>query len=159
MIRAASKEVGPALFYSLLIITFSFLPVFTLQAQEGRLFKPLAFTKTYAMGASALLAITIVPILMGYLIKGRILPEKRNPINRWLIPLVSTGQLALTLYVAHVIIGMGTLEAFGCLEQRSLIFSVNCALAFCVLSVAFAHLWASRFKRGPLESIMRRLVG
>ncbi|MFC1481197.1 efflux RND transporter permease subunit [Candidatus Neomarinimicrobiota bacterium] len=85
MIRAASKEVGPALFYSLLIITFSFLPVFTLQAQEGRLFKPLAFTKTYAMGASALLAITIVPILMGYLIKGRILPEERNPINRWLI--------------------------------------------------------------------------
>lgn len=85
LILDASKEVGPALFYSLLIITFSFLPVFTLQAQEGRLFKPLAFTKTYAMAASALLAITIVPVLMGYLIKGKIMPEERNPINRFLI--------------------------------------------------------------------------
>ena len=81
----ASKEVGPALFYSLLIITVSFMPVFTLQAQEGRLFKPLAFTKTYAMGASALLAITIVPVLMGYFVRGNILPEKRNPVNRFLI--------------------------------------------------------------------------
>ncbi|NNE47372.1 MAG: efflux RND transporter permease subunit, partial [Rhodothermales bacterium] len=81
----ASKEVGPALFYSLLIITLSFLPVFTLQAQEGRLFKPLAFTKTYAMAASALLAITIVPVLMGYLIRGKILPETKNPVNRFLI--------------------------------------------------------------------------
>ena len=80
-----SKEVGPALFYSLLIITFSFLPVFSLQAQEGRLFTPLAFTKTYAMAASALLAITIVPVLMGYFIKGKILPEEKNPINRFLI--------------------------------------------------------------------------
>ena len=81
----ASKEVGPALFYSLLIITLSFLPVFTLQAQEGRLFKPLAFTKTYAMAASALLAITVVPVLMGYFIRGNILPEKKNPVNRFLI--------------------------------------------------------------------------
>jgi len=81
----ASKEVGPALFYSLLIITLSFIPVFTLQAQEGRLFKPLAYTKTFAMGAAALLAITIVPVLMGYLIKGKILPERKNPINRFLI--------------------------------------------------------------------------
>ncbi|MCH7498246.1 MAG: efflux RND transporter permease subunit, partial [Candidatus Marinimicrobia bacterium] len=84
LILASAKEVGPALFYSLLIITFSFMPVFTLEAQEGRLFKPLAFTKTYAMGASALLAITIVPVLMGYLIKGRILPENRNPVNVFL---------------------------------------------------------------------------
>ncbi|MEZ4701119.1 MAG: efflux RND transporter permease subunit [Rhodothermales bacterium] len=81
----ASKEVGPALFFSLLIITLSFLPVFTLQAQEGRLFKALAYTKTYAMAASALLAITIVPILIGYFIRGRILPEARNPISRFLI--------------------------------------------------------------------------
>ena len=81
----AAKEVGPALFYSLLIITLSFLPVFTLQAQEGRLFKPLAYTKTYAMAASALLAITIVPVLMGYFVRGKILPEKRNPLNRLLI--------------------------------------------------------------------------
>ncbi len=78
----ASKEVGPALFVSLLIVTLSFLPVFTLQAQEGRLFRPLAFTKTYAMAASAFLAITVVPILMGYFVRGRILPEHRNPINR-----------------------------------------------------------------------------
>lgn len=81
----ASKEVGPALFYSLLIITLSFLPVFTLQAQEGRLFKPLAFTKTYAMAASALLAITVVPVLMGYFIRGKIMPETKNPINRFFI--------------------------------------------------------------------------
>jgi len=85
LILDASKEVGPALFFSLLIIAISFLPVFTLEAQEGRLFKPLAFTKTYAMMGSALLAITIVPILMGYLIRGNIRPEAKNPINRFLI--------------------------------------------------------------------------
>jgi copper/silver efflux system protein len=85
LIQDASKEVGPALFFSLLIIAISFLPVFTLEAQEGRLFKPLAFTKTYAMMGSALLSITIVPILMGYLIRGKIRPEIKNPINRFLI--------------------------------------------------------------------------
>lgn len=78
----ASKEVGPALFFSLLIITVSYLAIFTLQAQEGRLFKPLAFTSTYAMGASAILAITLVPLLMGYFIRGKILPEAKNPVNR-----------------------------------------------------------------------------
>ncbi len=81
----SSKEVGPALFYSLLIITLSFLPIFTLQAQEGRLFKPLAFTKTYSMAAAAILSLTLVPVLMGYLIRGKILPEEKNPINRFLI--------------------------------------------------------------------------
>lgn len=85
IIEEASKEVGPALFFSLLIITLSFLPVFTLQAQEGRLFKPLAFTKTFAMGSSAFLAITIIPVLMGYFVRGRIMPEMKNPINRFLI--------------------------------------------------------------------------
>ncbi len=85
IIADAAKEVGPALFYSLLIITLSFLPVFALQAQEGRLFKPLAFTKTFAMAASALLSITIVPVLMGFFIRGRIMPERRNPVNRFLI--------------------------------------------------------------------------
>ncbi|MBL4901899.1 efflux RND transporter permease subunit [Desulfotalea psychrophila] len=79
----AAKEVGPALFFSLLIITFSFLPIFTLQAQEGRLFAPLAFTKTYAMAASALLSITLVPVLMGFFIRGKIIPEKKNPVNRF----------------------------------------------------------------------------
>ncbi|NOZ75052.1 MAG: efflux RND transporter permease subunit [FCB group bacterium] len=87
LILDASKEVGPALFYSLLIITVSFMPVFTLQAQEGRLFRPLAFTKTYSMAASAILAITVVPVLMGYFIRGKIMPEKRNPINKFLIRL------------------------------------------------------------------------
>ena len=81
----ASRQVGPALFFSLLIITVSFLPVFTLEAQEGRLFKPLAFTKTYAMAAAALLSITLVPVLMGFLIRGKITPEEKNPINRFLI--------------------------------------------------------------------------
>ncbi len=85
LITDAAKEVGPALFFSLLIIAVSFLPVFTLEAQEGRLFKPLAYTKTYAMMGSALLAITIVPILMGYLIRGKIKPENKNPVNRFLI--------------------------------------------------------------------------
>ena len=85
LILDAAKEVGPALFFSLLIIAISFLPVFTLEAQEGRLFRPLAFTKTYAMMGSALLAITIVPVLMGYMIRGRIRPEGKNPLNRFLI--------------------------------------------------------------------------
>ena len=85
VILDASKEVGPALFYSLLVITVSFIPVFTLEAQEGRLFRPLAFTKTYSMAAASILSITIVPILMGYWIRGKILPEERNPINRFLI--------------------------------------------------------------------------
>jgi len=87
IITDASKEVGPALFWSLIVITVSFIPVFSLEAQEGRLFRPLAFTKTYSMGAAALLAVTIVPILMGYFIRGKILPEERNPINYILIKL------------------------------------------------------------------------
>ncbi len=85
IIRDASIEVGPTLFYSLLVITVSFVPIFTLQAQEGRLFKPLAFTKTYSMAAAALLSVTLAPILMGYFIRGKMLPEERNPINRLLI--------------------------------------------------------------------------
>ena len=85
VILDAAKEVGPALFYSLLVITVSFIPVFTLEAQEGRLFRPLAFTKTYSMAAAAILSITIVPILMGYWIRGKIFPEEKNPINRFLI--------------------------------------------------------------------------
>src|SRR5207247_109414 len=83
----AAAQVGPALFVSLLIITFSFVPVFTLEAQEGRLFSPLAFTKTYAMAAAAGLAVTLIPWLMGYLIRGRIPAEEKNPLNRFLIAL------------------------------------------------------------------------
>jgi Cu(I)/Ag(I) efflux system membrane protein CusA/SilA len=85
IIRDASIEVGPTLFYSLLVITVSFIPVFSLQAQEGRMFKPLAFTKTYSMAAAALLSITLAPVLMGYFIRGKMLPEEKNPINRALI--------------------------------------------------------------------------
>ena len=82
IVAEAAGEVGPALFFSLLIITLSFMPVFALEAQEGRMFAPLAFTKTYAMAASALLSITLVPVLMGYLIRGKIMPEQANPLNR-----------------------------------------------------------------------------
>jgi Cu(I)/Ag(I) efflux system membrane protein CusA/SilA len=85
IIRDAAVEVGPTLFYSLLVITVSFLPVFTLQEQEGRLFKPLAFTKTYSMAAAALLSITLAPILMGWFIRGKIPKEEKNPVNRFLI--------------------------------------------------------------------------
>jgi Cu(I)/Ag(I) efflux system membrane protein CusA/SilA len=84
VITTAAAEVGPALFLSLLIITFSFIPIFSLQGQEGRLFAPLAFTKTYAMAAAAILSITLVPVLMGWLIRGRIPGEEANPVNRWL---------------------------------------------------------------------------
>ena len=85
VIGDAAAEVGPALFFSLLIITLSFVPVFTLEAQEGRLFSPLAFTKTYAMAAAAGLSVTLIPVLMGYLIRGRIPDEKTNPLNRFLV--------------------------------------------------------------------------
>jgi Cu(I)/Ag(I) efflux system membrane protein CusA/SilA len=87
VIGDAAAEVGPALFFSLLIIVLSFIPVFTLEAQEGRLFAPLAFTKTYAMAAAAGLAVTLIPVLMGYLIRGRIPDEQKNPLNRFLIAL------------------------------------------------------------------------
>jgi copper/silver efflux system protein len=84
IVTEASIEVGPALFFSLLIITFSFVPIFSLEAQEGRLFHPLAFTKSYAMAAAAIISITLVPVLMGYFIRGKILPEHKNPVN-WLL--------------------------------------------------------------------------
>ena len=85
LVTAAAVEVGPALFFSLLVITLSFLPVFTLEAQEGRLFSPLAFTKTYTMAAAAALSVTLVPVLMGLLVRGRIPHENANPLNRFLM--------------------------------------------------------------------------
>ncbi len=107
-VLASTKEVGPALFFSLLIITVSFLPVFTLEAQEGRLFSPLAFTKTYAMAAAALLAVTLVPVLMGLFIRGRIPPEERNPLNRILRklhgPLLDLAVRARALTIALAVI-------------------------------------------------------
>jgi copper/silver efflux system protein len=110
VIGDSAAEVGPALFFSLLIITLSFIPVFTLEAQEGRLFSPLAFTKTYAMAASAGLAVTLIPVLMGYLIRGRIPDEKSNPLSRALIaayqPLLNAVLRApkLTLAIAALIL-------------------------------------------------------
>jgi Cu(I)/Ag(I) efflux system membrane protein CusA/SilA len=109
----AATEVGPPLFFSLLIITLSFLPVFTLEAQEGRLFAPLAFTKTYAMAAAAGLSITLVPVLMGYFIRGKVTPERRNPINRVLIaayrPIINAviRSPQTTLLIAAVILFVG----------------------------------------------------
>jgi Cu(I)/Ag(I) efflux system membrane protein CusA/SilA len=112
LIIRSSKEVGPALFYSLLIITLSFIPVFTLQQQEGRLFKPLAFTKTYAMAGSALLAITVVPVLMGLFIRGKIRSEEKHPLSRILIhayrPVIHLvlKHKVLTILVAVVIVAV-----------------------------------------------------
>ena len=113
IVAKSASEVGPALFFSLLIITVSFLPVFILEAQEGRMFAPLAYTKTYAMAASAGLAITLIPVLMGYFIRGKIIPERKNPINRMLIasymPFLKTVLRfpKLTLMAACVITWLG----------------------------------------------------
>ncbi|MEI6895585.1 MAG: efflux RND transporter permease subunit [Colwellia sp.] len=113
IVSESACEVGPALFFSLLIITVSFVPVFTLEAQEGRMFSPLAFTKTYAMAASAALAITLVPVLMGYFIRGKILPEHKNPVNRLLTFLYFPALRAalsfpkVTLLAALIVLGIG----------------------------------------------------
>jgi len=112
VIRSAT-EVGPALFFSLLIITVSFLPVFTLEAQEGRMFAPLAFTKTYAMAAAAILAITLVPVLMGYFIRGKVISEHKNPLNRLLTAAYMPALRAVlrfpkvTLMLALVVLAVG----------------------------------------------------
>ncbi|MFM5810179.1 efflux RND transporter permease subunit [Aeromonas veronii] len=109
IITEASIEVGPAIFFSLLIITISFLPVFALEAQEGRMFHPLAYTKTYAMAAAAGLAITLVPVIMGYFIRGKVQAEQANPLNRWLsqgyVPLLKAvlARPKTTLAVATVV--------------------------------------------------------
>ena len=113
----AASEVGPALFFSLLIITVSFLPIFTLESQEGRLFGPLAFTKTFAMAAAALLSVTLVPALMVIFVRGRIIPEHKNPINRFLIWIyrpVIRGVLKakmLTILLALVVLGVSVWPA------------------------------------------------
>ncbi len=109
-IGASCQEVGPALFFSLLVITVSFLPIFTMQAQEGRLFSPLAFTATYAMAASAILAITLVPVMMGYFLRGKIVAEHKNPINRALHALHGpTLQLAMRWRSATLVLAVGLL--------------------------------------------------
>ncbi len=113
----ACREVGPALFFSLLIITVSFLPVFTLEAQEGRLFAPLAYTKTFSMASAALLSVTLVPVLMDLFIRGKILPETRNPLNRlliWLYRPIISGVLVwkkTVLAIAIIILGVSIYPA------------------------------------------------
>ena len=101
----AASEVGPALFFSLLIITLSFIPVFTLEAQEGKLFAPLAFTKTYAMAAAAGLSVTLIPVLMTIFIRGHIRPEHDNPLNRWLIAIYKP-LLSKVLHYPKVTLGV-----------------------------------------------------
>ncbi|MFT5755787.1 MAG: Cu(I)/Ag(I) efflux system membrane protein CusA/SilA [Alteromonadaceae bacterium] len=121
MVIDSASEVGPALFFSLLIITVSFFPVFTLEAQEGRMFSPLAFTKTYAMAASAALAITLVPVLMGYFIRGKILPEHKNPVNKFLtflyMPALKTvlsfPKITLVAALAVLAVGIYPLDKIG----------------------------------------------
>ncbi|HLE67055.1 MAG TPA: efflux RND transporter permease subunit [Burkholderiales bacterium] len=112
LIADSAAEVGPALFFSLLIITLSFVPVFALEAQEGRLFSPLAFTKTYAMAAAAALSVTLVPVLMGFLIRGHIPREKKNPLNRWMIALYRP-LLAAVLRAPWVTLGVAALLALS----------------------------------------------
>nr|WP_232533266.1 MULTISPECIES: efflux RND transporter permease subunit [Ramlibacter] len=117
LVTEASVEVGPALFFSLLVITLSFVPVFTLEAQEGRLFSPLAFTKTYAMAAAAGLSVTLVPVLMGYLVRGRIPAETANPLNRLLTAVYRPALEAVlrlpkaTLAVAVVLLALAVVPA------------------------------------------------
>ena len=111
IVREAAGEVGPPLFFSLLVITVSFLPVFSLEAQEGRLFKPLAYTKTFAMAASAILAVTVVPVAMGYFVRGRIRAERENPLNRWLQRLYRPVLLAALRRPWAVVVGGGVIIA------------------------------------------------
>ena len=116
----AATEVGPALFFSLLVITVSFLPIFTLEAQEGRLFEPLAFTKTFAMAAAALLSVTLVPALMVLFVRGRIIPERKNPLNRLLIwlyrPVIAGVLRAKTL---TILLAVAALARHGLAGARS----------------------------------------
>ena len=107
IVRESAQQVGPPLFFSLLIITVSFLPVFSLEQQEGRLFKPLAFTKTFAMAGAALLSITLVPVLMGYLVRGRIRPQEANPVNRWLMRAYRPVIALVLRYPWRVVAGAG----------------------------------------------------
>ena len=121
VVAKSASEVGPALFFSLLIITVSFMPVFILEAQEGRMFAPLAYTKTYAMAASAGLAITLVPVLMGYFIRGKVISEQKNPVNRLLVaayrPLLNWvlkfPKMTLVLAVVVSVIGFYPVNKIG----------------------------------------------
>ena len=138
IVIAASKEVGPSLFFSMLIIALSFLPVFSLEAQEGRLFKPLAYTKTYAMAAAACLAITVVPVLMTFFVRGKIRPETENPINRGLI------------FLYRPVIDW-------VLQHRMATVALGCAALF-VTAFPFRDLVVSRFEDRPQSLTYKALV-
>jgi Cu(I)/Ag(I) efflux system membrane protein CusA/SilA len=120
IVLESAKQVGPPLFFSLLIITFSFLPVFSLEQQEGRLFKPLAFTKTFAMASAALLSITLVPVLMGYLIKGRIRSETTNPVNRLLRAVYRPVIRFATTHPWPIVVGAGAVLVATAIPWRQL---------------------------------------
>ena len=138
LVVAASRDVGPALFFSLLVITVSFLPVFMLEAQEGRLFRPLALTKTFAMAAAALLSVTAVPVFMGLFIRGRVRREEENPLNRWAIQLyrpvlrwaLARWRLVLGTAAALVLLSLWPLSRLGSefmppLDEGSLLYMPN----------------------------------
>ena len=135
LVGDAVSEVGPALFFSLLVITLSFVPVFALQAQEGRLFKPLAFTKTYSMAAAAGLSVTLIPVLMGYLVRGRIRPEHANPVNRlvsaiyrpmlaWVLRAPRTALIVATVVLASALLPLSRLgsEFMPPLDEGTLLY-------------------------------------
>jgi Cu(I)/Ag(I) efflux system membrane protein CusA/SilA len=146
-ITIAAKQVGPALFFSLLIITFSFMPIFTLEAQEGRLFRPLAFTKTYAMAASALLAVTLVPVMMGYFIRTTLLPEKWGRKKQRIISLVaSLSTFVLCLFLAKF------LPEFTVLHSFSLFF------AFFMGALVFLLLWPQAISHEEKNPLNRFLI-
>ncbi len=121
VVRQSSLEVGPPLFFSLLIEAISFMPVFSLQAQEGRMFSPLAFTKSYAMVVAAGLTITLVPVLVGYLVRGQIRDEQKNPVNRWMMwayrPLVKLApgrpKTLLTVALVILVLALSFIEKAG----------------------------------------------
>jgi Cu(I)/Ag(I) efflux system membrane protein CusA/SilA len=146
-ITVAAKQVGPALFFSLLIITFSFMPIFTLQAQEGRLFRPLAFTKTYAMAASAILAVTLVPVMMGYFIRTTLLPEKWGRTRQRVF------SLALSL-----IIGIISFFAIKLLPDYSLLGSFDFVFALFLGALTFFLLWPQPISHEEKNPINRFLI-
>lgn len=151
LVTQAATEVGPALFFSLLIITLSFIPVFTLEAQEGRLFSPLAFTKTYAMAMAAALAITVIPVLMGYFIRGKLPQENSNPLNRFLIRIYQTSlnkvllKPVQTLAIALLLLGSVIVPAFG----------IGSLVTFFNQQSGFVEGWNKQFTNSP---VMKRLA-
>jgi Cu(I)/Ag(I) efflux system membrane protein CusA/SilA len=148
IITTAAKQVGPALFFSLLIITFSFLPIFTLQAQEGRLFRPLAFTKTYSMASAALLAITLVPVMMGYFIKTTLLPERWGKDKQKIVSVTASVAVFLLIWLISRIFPFTLLSTFG--------ISLGVVLGL----VTFVLLWpqeVSPEKKNPVNRFLIRI--